>query len=281
MKRLVIPWLALLGVWPLASVADAAPPALPRLSFGVVPQQAPGRLAQLWTPILNYLGEQAGVRLDFKTAPDIPTFERRLAAGDYDLAYMNPYHYTVFHRHPGYLAFAREKDRKLEGILVVRRDSPYIGIEQLAGQTLVFPAPAAFAATVLPQAQLKRTGIGYTPKYVASHDSVYLAVARGLYPAGGGIRRTLANAPDEVQAQLRVLWATSRYTAHAIAAHPRVPRTALERVQRAMLAMHGDPRGAALLAAIEFVGIEPARDADWDDVRALGIPALDLSGKGP
>ncbi|MFT7672206.1 MAG: ABC-type phosphate/phosphonate transport system substrate-binding protein [Gammaproteobacteria bacterium] len=39
-----------------------------------------------------------GFKVNFKTAPNIPTFKKRLAAGEYGFAYMNPYHYTVFNQ---------------------------------------------------------------------------------------------------------------------------------------------------------------------------------------
>lgn len=259
-----------------AGYAATETPATPvSLTFGVVPQQSASTLAQLWTPILQYLSQRTSYSLQFKTAPDIPEFERRLAAGEYDLAYMNPYHYTVFHRAPGYQAFAREKDRRIQGILVVRKDSPCQRPEDLAGQTIVFPAPAAFAASVLPRASLTRQGISFTAKYVASHDSVYLAVAKGLYPAGGGIQRTFDTIAPETRDQLRILWTTGAYTPHAIAAHPRVPAAVVKEVQQAMTAMDQDSQGRALLEAISFKGIAPAEDAEWDDIRALGITELD------
>lgn len=65
-------------------------------SFGVVSQQAAGKLARGWMPVTRWLSDRLGRRVLFRTAPDIPTFERRLTAGEYDIAYMNPYHYTVF-----------------------------------------------------------------------------------------------------------------------------------------------------------------------------------------
>ena len=49
---------------------------------------------------------------------------------------------------------------------------------------LAFPAPAAFAATIIPQATLHQQGIAFTSQYVSSHDSVYLSVAKGLCKAG-------------------------------------------------------------------------------------------------
>ena len=255
-------------------LAQAASDPPINLSFSVVPQQSATKLARLWTPILNYLGERTGYRFQFKTAPNIPTFEKRLAAGKYDMAYMNPYHYTMFHRAPGYRAFAKEKDKRIKGIIVVRKDNPYRKLSELKGQTLAFPAPAAFAASVLPRAHFRTSGIPITPKYVSSHDSVYRTVAKGLYPAGGGVIRTFKNMDPEISNQLRILWITEPYTPHAIAAHPRISKEVVKRVQRAMLAMHQDPRGRELLETVKFKGIEAAQDAEWDDVRALGINLL-------
>jgi len=251
------------------------------LSFGIVPQQSASKLARLWTPILNYLGEQTGYRLRFRTAQDIPAFERRLAAGEYDLSYMNPYHYTTFHRASGYEALARAKDKRIKGIIVVRKDSPVKNLREFSGQTLAFPSPAAFAASVLPRAWLNTEGIPITPKYVSSHDSVYRTVARGLYPAGGGVIRTFNNVDPTISEQLRILWTTRPYTPHAIAAHPRVPTQVVQRLRQAMLAMDRDPQGIRLLATIRIKGFERGEDRDWDDVRALGIDLLDKLVKQP
>lgn len=268
--------LALLAAFVLGSEASAQQSgAGPVLSFGVVPQQAASRLAKLWVPVLSYLSDRTGASIEFHTAPDIPEFESRVAKGEYDLVYMNPYHYTVFHENAGYEAFARQKDHHIVGILVVPNDSPIQDITELAGQTLAFPAPAAFAASVLPRASLRAQGVTFTAKFVASHDSVYQSVAQGLYPAGGGIESTLSNTNPDVRAKLRVLWRTPAYTPHAFAVHPRVSAELRERVAEAMYAMANDREGRARLAAINFAGIVPARDGDWDGVRALNIDALD------
>ena len=250
------------------------------LSFGIVPQQSAARLARLWTPVCRRLSEQTGQRGGFKTAKDIPTFEQRLAAGEYDIAYMNPYHYTVFSIDPGYRAFARETEKRIRGIVVVPKGSAYQSIGELDGKTLAFPAPAAFAASVLPRAYFKKNGIAITPQYVKSHDSVYLAVSRGLYPAGGGIQRTFNNIPDATRAGLRILWTTPGYTPHAFAAHPRLSAAAVASLARALAAMGTDANGRKLLQNLKFKPIGPARDQDWDDVRELGIDLLQNLIKG-
>lgn len=270
----------LLLVFPLivslaANAAESTEVRSPELTFGVVPQQTTSELARVWVPVLKYLSERTGYHLSFRTAPNIPEFERRVAAGEYSIAYMNPYHYTVFSKDPGYRAFARQKDKRIRGLMVVSRDSETQNLQGLEGTTIAFPAPAAFAATLLPSAHLRQLDVNFKPTYVASHDSVYRAVAIGLYPAGGGIERTLGNIDPEVRQRLRVLWRSPPFTPHAIAAHPDVPQEVVNSLQAAMVGMAMDPEGRKLLAELGFKGIEAASDADWDDVRALHIEVLD------
>ena len=266
----------------LMSFLCASASAVDTYTFGVVPQQSSSTLAGTWVPLLNALGEQTGIALNFRTAPTIPEFERRLGQGEYDFAYMNPYHYTVFSRAPGYQAFAKAKDALIQGILVVAKDSMIRDPHELAGAELAFPAPAAFAASVLPRAFLTRQGIAFTPKYVSSHDSVYLGVAAGLFAGGGGVVQTLRTVDPKVRERLRILWTTEGFTPHAFAAHPRVPASVVQQLTAAMTTLDQTEPGKAQLAALGFKGLVPARDSDWDDVRGLGIDLLErLSQPAP
>jgi len=264
----------LFGVF-LFGLSQAALAAEKIYTFAVVPQQAASEMAETWSPFLALLSAKSGVKLRFVTAPDIPSFEKRLGDGAYDIAYMNPYHYTVFHKKPGYEVMAKEKDRKLKGILVVRKDSPIKDIKELNNMTLVFPAPAAFAASILPRAALRKAGVSFTPKFVSSHDSVYLNVGRGMYPAGGGIVRTFDMLDENDKKDLRVLWSTPSYTPHAIASNPKLPKEVVKKLLEAMVSLADDPAGQEKLKLIGFKGIEAARDADWDDIRQLNITELD------
>ncbi len=244
-------------------------------TFAVVPQQAASEMAETWSPFLAWVSENSGVQLRFVTAPDIPTFEKRLKEGAYDFAYMNPYHYTVFHKKPGYKALAKEKDRKLKGILVVRKDSKINSIKELGGSTVIFPSPAAFAASILPRSALMKAGVTFTTKFVSSHESVYLNVEKGLYPAGGGIVRTFEMLDKAVSQNLRVLWTTPQFTPHAIATHPKLSQDVAKKVLNTFLKMSSDPVGQQKLKLIGFKGIEAASDSEWNDIRHLNITDSD------
>ena len=240
-------------------------------TFGVVPQESASQLAANWTPVLAALSEKSGIRITFATAPDVPTFERRLAAGEYDFAYMNPYHFVIYNAKPGYQALARAEGERIKGMVVVRKDSPLRELKDLAGATLAFPTPAAFGATLLVRAELRRQGVPFKTVFVKSHNSVYRDVAKGLYPAGGGIPRTLDLLDSSISRELRVLWTSPAFTSHAIATRPRLDPAVRSRVLAAMAQMSLDPAQLKLLAEIGFDGFEPAQDRDWDDVRSLRI----------
>lgn len=251
------------------------------LRFGVVPQQAPSQVFVNWVPLASRLSELTGITWLVETAPSIPEFEQRLAAGAYDTAYMNPYHYVVFSDLVGYRAFAREKDERLQGILVVERDSAYHEIADLEGASAAFPAPAAFAASVLTRNFLRISGVHVDVNYVNSHDSVYRNVASGVHDVGGGVVRTFDAMPTEVTSRLRILWKTPQYTPHAFAYHPRLPAETIERIVAAVAELHEGPADADVFASIGFSGLAPGVDADWDDIRALGISELHETGLDP
>ncbi len=215
-----------------------------------------------------------GLKIRFATAPNIPEFEKRLAAGDYDLAYMNPYHFTVFNQSPGYKAIAHAKDKRIKGILVVSKSDGINTLKDLEGKDVAFPAPAAFAATLLTQAALKNQGVTFTPHYVGSHDSSYLAVSDGLFSAGGGIVRTLNAAPDTTTKNLDVLLKTKGYTPHAVATHPSMSEDARLRLQEAFVMLSETPEGSQALEKLKIKGFQSAQDADWDDVRELNISVI-------
>ena len=256
----------LLTSW--TAIAAPAPATQKSFSFGIVPQQNPTALAKAWTPVLSYLSQKTGYKFELQTAMDIGSFNKRLKAGAFDIAYINPLLYAVDKSHT-YKVFAKEKDTRLKGIIVVAKNSPYNNIESLRNTTMAFPDLDAFAATLLPLAYLEKAGITVTVKNVIFHDSVYRAVAKGLYPAGGGVIKTLEQADPAIQDQLRILWTSPPYTPHPIAAHARVPQEVVKKLLEALSAMHLDPHGKALLEGLKFKGIEPAEDHEYDALRAL------------
>lgn len=239
------------------------------LVFGIVPQQSASRLARNWVPVMLKLAQEIGRPIRFATAKDIPTFESCLSQKAYDIAYMNPYHYVVFHEIAGYEAIAHQAGKRLKGILVTRKDATVQALADLDGASVAFPSPAAFGASVLPRAEMRKQGVAVAPVYVRSHDSVYRAVADGHHLAGGGVLRTWRTIPDDLRDQLRIFYETEAYTPHAFA----VGATISGQMKAALAEALGNLSNTApaLLEPLGMSGIDAASDSDWDDVRALNL----------
>jgi phosphonate transport system substrate-binding protein len=239
------------------------------LSFGIVPQQSASRLAKMWGPLLRELENRVNVSFQFRTTKDIPTFEACLAAGSYDVAYMNPMHYAIFAEEAGFRAIARQADKRLKGIIVTRSGSDIEEIADLGGATVAFPSPGAFGASILTRSTLTAHGLDFDPAYVKSHDSVYRAVAAGLMPAGGGVTRTFNALDPSIRAQLDIIYETQGFTPHAIATNDQLDDNLAESIQAALIQIAAE--APELVAGVGMAGFEVGADADWDDVRALDM----------
>ncbi|HED33985.1 MAG TPA: phosphate/phosphite/phosphonate ABC transporter substrate-binding protein [Gammaproteobacteria bacterium] len=238
---------------------------------GIVPRQSASKLAESWVPVLNYISQQSGYNLIFKTAKNIPTFEKQLAAGKYDFAYMNPWHFIQYNQTANYHALVKARNKHIKGIIVTRKGTPKHTLKDYNNQTLAFPSPTAFAASILIQAEFNQRHINIIPEYVSSHDSVYRNIAQGRYLAGGGVLHTFNSLDPDIKKQLEIIWTTRGYTPHAIAVHNNVPIEHARAIQKALIHLTDTDKGSALLAQIKLKGFDAAKDTDWNDVRDLSI----------
>jgi phosphonate transport system substrate-binding protein len=251
-----------------ASLAVAGP----SLKFGVVPQFEARRIQTIWQPVLNTLEKQSGLHFELVGSPDIPGFEKQFLAGDFDFAYMNPYHLLKAHQSKGYIPLTRDVGRMLFGIVVVRKDSPVQDVKDLNGKEVAFPAPNALGAALLPRTAFGEIyKINIRPQYVRSHSSVYLNVVTGQTVAGGGVQKTLQQQPTNIRDALKVIYQTPQIAPHPIAVHPRVDKVTQNKVREAFLQLGNTPEGRELLARIPIKQIGRATMEDYEPLKQMGL----------
>jgi len=255
----------------LPSLAAWGAPATTPLSFGFPLQQSAAEMAKRWTPFLDYLSEKTGLPLEFKTAKDITSFQQQMMAGEYDLAFVAPHLYIQINKSVGYKAFANEKNGRGTGLIVVRNDSPIKDLAQLNGTTMAFASKTALMGTLIPKRELENRNITVEGEYVVSLDSVYLSVVNGRFPAGGGEIRTFGVLAPELKSQLRVLWESKPIPPFTFIAHPRVQSPAVDKIKAAMLEMDRDPKGQAVLKALNMQGLDAVADDEYDVMYKMGF----------
>jgi phosphonate transport system substrate-binding protein len=254
----------------LAAPVFAAPPEA--FTVGVVPQFEARKLHAIWRPILDRLEQATGYRFDLRGSPTIPAFEREFVEGKFDFAYMNPYHLVVANEKAGYIPLARDHGRQLYGVLVVKSDSQIDSPKQLDGKVIAFPAPNALGASLQMRQELTdKFKIHFTPRYVKTHDSVYLNVLLGDATAGGGVQKTLNQQRAQNREHLKVIHETDKVAPHPLAVLPSVPEEVRAKVLAALLELGKTEEGKALLAQIPMRQIGPAAMADYEPLRQMGL----------
>jgi len=266
----------LLGFLLLACITLFLPKTLladSRYVVGIVPQFDARHIRKVWRPILDSIEQRTGVTLLLAGSRNISTFEKQFEKGEFDFAFMNPYHLVSERNAQGYLPLVRDVGRSLHGIVVVAKGSPIQDVKQLDGKVVAFPAPNALGASLLVRADfLNKLNIRVQERYVQTHSSVYLNVALGQVDAGGGVQKSLDQQPAEVREALRVIYRTREVPAHPFTVHPRVPEAVRASVREALLELGETEQGRALLAQIP---IDSVGRADTEDYRSLAEMGLE------
>jgi len=240
-------------------------------SFAVVPQFDQRKLFTIWKPIIQNVSKRTGIQLNLVATLTVPEFERELSKGSFDFVYANPYHVLREESRQGYIPLVRDKT-PLRGILVVARDSSFKTPADLDGQQMAIPSFNALGASLLLRADLAQLfKVKVNPVNVKTHSSVYLYVANGLIPAGGGVEKTLQEQEPAVRDLLRVLYTTREMPSHPIAAHPRVPLKVQQAVRQAIMALDGSEEGRKLLREVPIQAVVPASMKDYAPMRDWGL----------
>ena len=244
----------------------------PVYKIGVVPQWGADRLFEIWQPLVAYLSDETGLILKLEPTFSIPNFEKSFAEGEYDFAYMNPYHFLRASKQQNYMPLVRDHNKQLTGILVAAVDSDIKTVEELEGQRVDFPSPNALGASLYMRTLLAREfNIKCEPKFVQTHESVYRNVISRKAVAGGGVRRTLAAQAPELQKKLRVIYETPGVAPHPLAYHPRVPEEVVAKVKAAVIEMAKSEEGKKLLAGIPMTNPGPATKEDYQPLDDLKL----------
>jgi phosphonate transport system substrate-binding protein len=249
---------------------------------GAVPQFEARVLYSNWTNITDYLSKKTGLKFEFKGAPDIQQFERAFMQGEYDLVYMNPYHFIIGEKSQGYIPIAKDHSNKLQGVLVVSKKSGIDKVEKLEGLQVAFPSPNALGASLQMRQEISDIfGIKIKPIYVKTHSSVYLNVLAQNTQAGGGVLKTLLKEKIEHQNHLKVIHKTKAVSPHPIAVHPRVPKKDIKKIKTTFLEMNTNPEGKVLLKKIPINVIGKAEREDYASLKKMKLERFYISSMKP
>jgi phosphonate transport system substrate-binding protein len=240
--------------------------------IGVVPQFDAKKVHQIWSPILQQLRDETGKKFELRASTTIPEFENALTQGEFDFAYMNPYHLLMANQSAGYVPLVRDHSRQLTGILVVSANSKIESPKDLNGLSIAFPAPNALGASLQMRQELNDIyQISFTPKFVKTHDAVYLNVLLNETAAGGGVMGTLRKQSAQIQNALKVIHETKPVAPHPFAALKTVPAELRQQVAQIMIDFAATDIGKDALKKIPINQIGAATLEDYQSLAEMGL----------
>lgn len=261
--------------------------------FGVHPQRNPKKLRAVFGPLVNYLNTHVqGAHFVFEASRNFTVFDQKLAERQFDFVLPNPYG-TIKGIKSGYRVFGKMgNDNDLRGLFIVRRDSTIRTVADLRGQTLGFPAPTAFAATLMAKYFLHTHGLNVNRDiqslYVGSMESSLMNVyqrnvaAGTVYPPAW---RSFSRDQPQVAAELKVMWQTEAMPDNSLMARDDMPQELVDNVAQALFSMQTNDEGRAVLARMDLSMFKPAGNESYAPVRAFirkyeaSIGPVDQAGK--
>lgn len=235
------------------AVAGSARAEDPRgYTLAVVPNLPALTLHKAWSPFVERLSTETGIRIDLKLYERLGTFLEESVQGKPDFIYSAPNMFWEAYRAEGYVPLFRGS-RPLSGVVFVRKDSPYRTVQDLRGKRVAFVGPKNLCAVITRHALAKSgTPIEYSATFSGSTINVATMVALRKAEAGATLDASLISDAPELAKELRIILQTDPIAPHVVAAHPRVSPLVRERVTAAALALAATEDGRALLAAAKL-----------------------------
>ena len=249
--------------------------------FSPVNQWDIARTAAYWNPIIRYVSDKSGVRLELKIGRTSANTTTYVLAQEVEFVFSN-HLFSPERDQLGWKVFGRRWTPPLQGQIAVPVDSPITRLEELKGQEVVFAGPEAFIGYKLPYAHLLSKNIDVKAVFAGNQNAAFAQLFAGKARAVGSNSALVDGYSVREGKKFRVLWTSEGFHDLALMASSKVPEQDVKAVASAFINMHRDPAGKAILVkASEEVGLDrqayflPATGGDYAAYRRFfqSVPA--------
>ena len=249
--------------------------------FSPVNQWDIARTAAYWNPIIRYVSDKSGFRLELKIGRTSADTTAYVLAQEVEFVFSN-HLFSPERDQLGWKVFGRRWTPPLQGQIAVPFDSPITRLEELKGQEVVFAGPEAFIGYKLPYAHLLSKNIDVKAVFAGNQNAAFAQLFAGKARAVGSNSALVDGYSVREGKKFRVLWTSEGFHDLALMASSKVPEQDVKAVASAFINMHRDPAGKAILVkASEEVGLDrqayflPATGGDYAAYRRFfqSVPA--------
>ncbi len=241
------------AAWTCASHAREKPV----YRFSPVNQYGIELTASYWNPIIDYVSNKAGVRLQLKMGRTSADTTAYVIANEVDFVFSN-HLFSPERDNLGWKVFGRRQTPPIYAQIIVLADSPIMKLEQLADQPVAFPGPEALVAYKFTYAQLLKQNIPVQVVFGGNMDGAFAQLLSGKVKAAGANSQLTEGWSKRENKAVRILWKSEALYDLALMASKNVPEKDLKAVTAAFLNMAKDPEGKKILASASALVKLPA-----------------------
>jgi phosphonate transport system substrate-binding protein len=234
-----------------------------------------------YQPLVDYLSEQTGEAWELRVSASYQEAVNDLCAGRVALAYLGPLSYLRAHAQCGAEPLLRLRTRGSDVFysdVLVRSDSPFETLEDLAGQRIGFGDALSTSSHLVPRSMLQSAGLvpgrDIECRYFGQHERAARAVLLGEVEACG-VRDIIGEL--FLHRGLRRLARSGPIPAYPWVVPSESSPDERERLAAVLLRFPGEtePRGLEERWDLELTGgFTRASDADYDVVRDMAERVL-------
>ena len=211
--------------------------------------------AAYWNPIIAYVSQKSGVKLNLKIGRTSADTTSYVLAKEVEFVFSN-HLFSPEREKLGWTVFARRQTPALQGQIVVSEDSSVTDIAQLRGKEVVFAGPEAMIIYKVPYAYLLSKGIEIKPIFAGNQNAAFAQLFSGKVIASGGNSQLVEGYAKREGKKFRVLWSSEAFQDLALMVASKVPEKDAKAVAAAFIGMATDPKGKDILhEASKLVGL--------------------------
>ncbi len=249
-----------------------------------IPDESPTELARKAAPLVKYLEQRLGMKVEYTPVTDYAAAVEALASQQVDMAWFGGFTFVQASVRSGGKAVPlvqREEDEKFRSVFITT-DDKIKALADLKGKTLSFGSQSSTSGHLMPRSFLLAAGVDPEKDvkrvaYSGAHDATVAAVASGKVDAGAlniSVWEKLVADKKVDPAKVRVFHTTPPYYDYNWTVHAAMPAATRDKLAKAFLDLSkATPEGKEILELQRATKFVPTKAENYKGIETAARSA--------
>ena len=246
-----------------------------------IPDESPTELARKAAPLVKYLEQQLGMKVEFTPVSDYAAAVEALVNKQVDMAWYGGFTFVQANSRSGGKIIPlvqREEDEKFRSVFITS-DPEIKTLADLKGKTVSFGSASSTSGHLMPRSALLQANIDPDKDfkrvaYSGAHDATIAAVAAGKVDAGAlniSVWDKFVADKKVDPSKVRVIFTTQPYFDYNWSVHADMPVALRDKLTKAFLSLSAaTPEGKEVLDLQRATRFVPTKAENYKGIEAAG-----------